>query len=571
MEAASAVPATEASATDPGDGRTDDVADVYDAIGHGAFQRHVLLFGVLASLVLLSHTLSYRLVARPVDHWCRPPADLAELPAGAWKNAAIPLLADGTFSQCTVYDPPIPDIVSSERHEVPCDDWQYDTASRDESIISEWDLVCSRAWMVPLSLAVYMCGGLLCVPVSGIAADRWGRKPVVNASVATLLLAGLGCAWATSYSLFVTSRFVVSGAISSATIVAFILLYEVTGAKRRVLFAVVYTAFGPVFYPVVYRLISLYRLNRKTTYMVLILPASLLVCGHYLIEESPSWLLARWKTRAAEEVVLLAAAANGIPAEKTQRAFRLVRERLRKEDQARESTLVLSPSTFVRKAVLRRDSLSVMLCWFTTFFVFYGINFRRMYTESFAEEQTFLALQITFLGAAYWSMRRWGQRDTLCALICLVCALSAARGILRPSVSAVDVAGVIRRALATLVLCVCHTHTAEVFPTRVRSMGMCMSYAFGRVGALSASFVVHSSGPTWDSVLAAVGFATWCVLLLTRDASKISFSRSPPVAVTTEEPGGHRAAQSKAEEPPKMLRKTSVVSFSIADVKGIAK
>ncbi|KAK8784877.1 hypothetical protein V5799_008761 [Amblyomma americanum] len=77
---------------------------VYIVIGHGRYQYRVLLCGILATTVSLLHILSDQLLVRPVDHWCRPPDDLRDLSADAWKNMSIPVGADVTFSKCTTYD-----------------------------------------------------------------------------------------------------------------------------------------------------------------------------------------------------------------------------------------------------------------------------------------------------------------------------------------------------------------------------------------------------------------------------------------------------------------------------------
>ncbi|XP_075539777.1 solute carrier family 22 member 7-like [Dermacentor variabilis] len=358
------------------------ISGLHDVIGHGAFQWRVLLFGILSTLVLLCHALSYRLVARPVDHWCRPPNDLAgQLPDGAWKNVAI--------YRCSPTH-----LMNYTRKEVQCDAWQYDTTSQQDSIVSQWDLVSGGPWLVPFSSAVYMSVAIMCVPVSGIAADRWGRKHVINAWVATLLVAGVGCVGATSYSLFVTSRFVVSAAKGSIMVIALILLYEVTCKERRLLFVVMFASCSTVLLPIVYQLIELCRLNWRTIQMVLMLPTSLLVFCTYLLEESPSWLLASWKARAAEQVVLQAAAVNGVPAQKTSEAFHALRERLERLDVARESTFVLLPSAFVQEALLCCTTLPVELCWFTTFFGFYGINLRGVsaVASTAMEDELFVAL-----------------------------------------------------------------------------------------------------------------------------------------------------------------------------------
>ncbi|KAH7945533.1 hypothetical protein HPB49_012105 [Dermacentor silvarum] len=89
----------------------DNCADVQESIhimlGHGPYQRRVLLCSIMSVIVAVLQALSDRLTSRPVDHWCRPPDDLSGLSADAWKNMSIPVEADGSFSKCTMYDPAV--------------------------------------------------------------------------------------------------------------------------------------------------------------------------------------------------------------------------------------------------------------------------------------------------------------------------------------------------------------------------------------------------------------------------------------------------------------------------------
>ncbi|KAH7961332.1 hypothetical protein HPB52_007937 [Rhipicephalus sanguineus] len=113
-------------------------------LGNGRYQIRVLVASVLATAMMLIQVLAYEVIGRPVDHWCRPPADLRDMPANVWRNAAIPVDVDGHFSQCTIYDPPIAENGTEERDVLECREWDYDSGGRADSVISRWDLVCGR-------------------------------------------------------------------------------------------------------------------------------------------------------------------------------------------------------------------------------------------------------------------------------------------------------------------------------------------------------------------------------------------------------------------------------------------
>ncbi|KAH7959259.1 hypothetical protein HPB49_009687 [Dermacentor silvarum] len=83
---------------------------LYAILGHGAFQRRIMACSLLSMVVLLCHSLAYRAIASPVDHWCARPAIFGAMSVQLWRNAAIPVESDGSFSRCTVYDPPLPPV-----------------------------------------------------------------------------------------------------------------------------------------------------------------------------------------------------------------------------------------------------------------------------------------------------------------------------------------------------------------------------------------------------------------------------------------------------------------------------
>ncbi|XP_065296062.1 solute carrier family 22 member 7-like isoform X2 [Dermacentor albipictus] len=360
---------------------------LYAILGHGAFQRRIMACSLLSMVVLLCHSLAYRAIASPVDHWCARPAAFGAMPVPLWRNVAIPVESDGSFSQCTVYEPPVPadDALDHTRHAVPCESWEYATAFRNRSIVSEWDLVCERRRLVQLSSAAYMAGAMLCVPIVGLLSDRTGRKPVITGSVSALILAAIVCSTTHSFVVFVLSRMVVSAMSSAAQVLSFILLYEVTGPDRRAAYALLATGTGIMLMPVVLELLAAAQFSWPATQLLLLMPTVSLVYSHYLLEESPSWLLATWRLKRAEEALLVAARRNGLVVEKAARFFRKLKAEMRRHAHAHlaataaeairsDANKTAGSDSMVAEFLSGRRAVSVFLAWFTVMFCFYGIQ-----------------------------------------------------------------------------------------------------------------------------------------------------------------------------------------------------
>ncbi|XP_077507785.1 solute carrier family 22 member 16-like [Amblyomma americanum] len=252
-------------------------------LGHGPYQRRILWCGIIGSAAALLQYTSYQLIGRPVDHWCRPPVELGHLSADAWKNRSIPIEADGSFSKCTMFDPTMDDTGPGNRTIVRCHDWDYDIADNSDSIVSQFDLVCSREFLYPLSSLLSSLGYAILSPVAGFASDRVGRKPV-TLFVAFLMFFGLiSCSVARTFTSFLVNRVLIMAAANSAYLLTFILLYEGTGPTRRWCFLMLHTALvGTLVTPSV-QIVALLRPRWILAHGLLITPAAMFVVSCFLL------------------------------------------------------------------------------------------------------------------------------------------------------------------------------------------------------------------------------------------------------------------------------------------------
>ena len=75
------------------------------------------------------------------------------------------------------------------------------------SVMSEWHLVCDRAWMGPMIMSMFMAGVMVGAIVLGSTADRIGRRKTLSLTFTTMILANLAGAYATNYVTYVFLRF----------------------------------------------------------------------------------------------------------------------------------------------------------------------------------------------------------------------------------------------------------------------------------------------------------------------------------------------------------------------------
>ncbi|XP_037514970.1 solute carrier family 22 member 7 [Rhipicephalus sanguineus] len=411
--------------------------NVYAILGHGNFQRRLLFTGMLSVVVLLLHAFANFLIGRDVDHWCRPPDDLSHVSREAWRNVAIPIEADGSLSQCTVYHPamPTPDDAGELRTVIPCYHWDYDTQDVSDSIVSRWDLVCNKRWLYKFTTVANMLGATLLVPAAGFVSDRIGRQLAIMGSVLCLLASSVACSVAQTFLMFLVTRFFVSAASCSVQVLMFILIYEVTGNQNRATYGVLDTALGTTLVPPALHVLSY----------------SGAPLGHGPLGTAAAHVHARFLVLPSRRVPHLAS---------------------------------LHGKSTCRGGSRRGSSDYVNLAY-------YGLVLQNTDTGHIWRT-IHMVVQALLYASVCWYISDHGQRETLSILLAFLCAsaivhAAASATMAAPVSSAV---ALVVESLASAALSVNYGYTAEVFPTTVRSIGLTISYAFGRMGVITASVIV---------------------------------------------------------------------------------
>ncbi|KAK8765959.1 hypothetical protein V5799_007258 [Amblyomma americanum] len=464
--------------------------NVYAILGHGRFQHSVLVFTTLTVIVLLLHAFAYLLIGRPVDHWCQPPSEFRDWPVEQWRNVAIPVLADGSFSRCTVYSPPVPDDDLEERREVACNRWDYNATHVGDRVVSMWDLVCEHQWLYSISSSVYIMGPLCLVPVAGIIADRVGSTPVVLASAASMLLASMAASTTKALDAFLMARFIISAAISATNVLNFIVLYEVTGNEHQALYIFLANIVGTTVPPVLYSLLSLLHPSWRLSHALFVAASAIVVLACcYSLEESPVWQLVTWRIRQAESTVLHVAKYNGVDGVKARATFRALKRQLEKGETASGAGTSASETIFLSTS-FRRRAVSIILSWFGVNFAYYASRMDRMNFEAHWEVSAYL-FKILLLIALYYSLKNLGQRFTLSVVLALLSVCGAFQTVsyeLKLSF-AMPFSTLMVLTATTAAMCVNYTYAGEVVPTAIRSVGFCISYSVGRVGVLLVTLI----------------------------------------------------------------------------------
>ncbi|XP_054930259.1 solute carrier family 22 member 7-like [Dermacentor andersoni] len=452
--------------------------NVYVILGHGRYQRIILVSTFVAATVVLLQSFAYYLIGRPVDHWCQPPDDLRHLGVQGWKNVAIPVLADGSFSKCTGED-------QDERSVVPCNRWDYDTEKDGESIVSMWNLVCTRDWLYSVSKSTFGLAPMLFVPIAGIAADRVGRRPVLSTCAISTLLGSLVAAASPSAGIFILSRLVTAAMASATMLMALTVLYEVTGNEHRATYILTASGIAMLVTSPLVQLLSTLKPRWVLSQALLVTVTAIMVSWCYYLHQSPVWQIAAWRLRAAEFTVLRAARMNGIEAHKATATFQALKQQLLKRD-TNTMTVTAGTSSILRSASLRRRAFSALVTWFSVSFALYASGLGAPLEELWALA-SFLCNGLILI-IAFYGMKQRGHRVTLSGLLAFLGASSVLQMVLShwTWVAVLPLPRIMMSSASAIAMFLNYAYTAEVYPTTIRSLGLCLSYSFGRLGMLLA-------------------------------------------------------------------------------------
>ncbi|XP_077523241.1 solute carrier family 22 member 7-like [Amblyomma americanum] len=503
--------------------------------GHGVFQRLILLCTLLSVFCTILHAEASSNLARPVDHWCRPPAAYANLPPETWKNASIPVELDGSYSGCFRYEPPfVPQSTNSSRDSretVPCDaGWDY-AASTRVSIVGEWNLVCDRRWLMSVLTACYMAGSLLIMPFVGTAADRLGRRPVLGFSLSILIVSGILLAFSSTLFMFASLRFFISASAGSLVVISIVQLFEVTDSSRRVLYCSIAVTGGFSAAHVYGELVYDWVYDWSLIQLFCMVPTGLLIGAVYFVEESPCWLLATFRIKRAAEVVMSAARMNGADMLLVGKRLEVIRQEARKARAEAtmttgEGMLEASPAELFTNRALRNETLVIYGCWFLANSFSYRLRASR---EDRVVYRALVALAIPTVAANVFLLSTKGRRlSTALSLVLLGSVMASLAGVsfFVPGsgdilssrlMTAVLVAELLAVDLAVISL---YVITVEMYPTVLKGCGISLGYMCGRLGATLAPFVetIESSSvrgtvlAVASLLLVAFGALAWVVL-----------------------------------------------------------
>ncbi|KAM9798098.1 LOW QUALITY PROTEIN: solute carrier family 22 member 2 [Neosynchiropus ocellatus] len=439
--------------------------------------------------------------------------------------------------------------------------WEYDYEGR-RSFVTEFDLVCSDAWLVDMFQATLNIGFLIGSIAIGYLADRFGRKS--SFLMASLLngVAGILVAVAPNYLALLILRLLYGFGVKSGWVAGYVLITEIVGVEYRRTVGVVYQMFfsvGILLLP----LLAYFITDWRWLQVVITMPYILFLSYYWFIPESPRWLLSQNKKAAAVKITEAMAKENRQTLSKKIESL--------SDDNA--ESLTASFMDLIRTPKMRKHTFILSFNWFTSAVVYQGLIMRLGILEGNVYVDFLISGLVEFPAAflILFTIERIGRRlpfataNFVAGVSCFITAFipdSESSQVTAPDPPQLTLrpAGVLW--LKTLVACIGRlgiTMTfemvvfvnTELYPTFVRNLGVSVCSTLCDVGGIVAPFLLYRLAVIWLElpliIFGSLAFVAGGLVLMLPE------TRGVPLPDTIEDIEFPERAKQRAAQAPQQL------------------
>ncbi|XP_077360392.1 solute carrier family 22 member 4-like isoform X2 [Festucalex cinctus] len=378
--------------------------------------------------------------------------------------------------------------LSSLEQEDCADGWVYSTDVYQSTVVSQFDLVCNQRWKQPLTATIFFLGVLVGSFFSGVLADRFGRKPVLFATIIIQVVFSVAQIAAPSWEVFCLLLFCTGLGNISNYVSCYVLGTEILTGNARVVYASMGVCLGFALGYMTLPLFAYFLRSWKTLLLVIGLPGLFYIPLWWILPESPMWLLSQGRVTEAEAIVKKAAEMNRVVA--PEKIFGNSKLHANEEIQV-ESYTVLD---LVKKRSTAITTILLCWVWFTLSICYFGLSLNTSQLHSDPYISCFLSavVEVPAYTSCSLAIRYLPRRLAVTVVfltvgLALFCIQLVPRSIVGLAV-ALEMLGKFGATAGTSLL---FAFTAELYPTGLRNTASGTCVMVSRTGSCIAPFVIQ--------------------------------------------------------------------------------
>lgn len=368
---------------------------------------------------------------------------------------------------------------------LPRNAWSH-TESSDFSIVTQFDLVCGKEWLVHLASSMTFVGWAFGSVVFGWLADNFGRRHVLFSSYFVMILVSLMSIFSPSVVVFIVSRGIVGICMGGTFLMLMVMATELVGPKYRpvtVITLTIVNAFGTCSLSLAANFIRDWRL----LFMCCTLPFLPVVLFWKFVPESCRWLVSKQKTQEYKSVVKKMARMNKKQF-KWSESFNLI-----KAPNTRKSSYL----ELVQDRNILLKTLSQGYAWFAVVLVYFGLFLASSDLGVGSVYVNFILIAIVDLPGSFLAMyvcKNIGRKTAvvysmlaggLCCLAVAFLPRSGDMGVLRL------VVGLLGKFCISLSFDSFYTWSLELYPTHIRAVSSGYLQVNARIGGAAAPWIAQ--------------------------------------------------------------------------------
>ncbi|KAK5858887.1 hypothetical protein PBY51_002997 [Eleginops maclovinus] len=295
------------------------------------------------------------------------------------------------------------------------DGWSYSKDVYQSTLVSEFDLVCSDEWKQPFTATVYFIGVLFGSFFSGQLSDRFGRKPVLFATMAVQTFFSFIQVFATSWTMFTILLFFNGLGQMSNFVAALVLGSEIMTGNVRILFSSLGSCLGFAVGYMILPLVAYFLRDWKSLTLASSLPGLLYLPLWSFIPESPRWLLSQGKVEEAEAILRKAAKWNKV------KVPNIIFQDYSGNEKKPEPKEKANVTVLLRNGSIRTTTLVFCFVFFTSSTGYYGLslNTAQLHADPFISCFISAAVEVPAYISS-WLILRYFPADRLSSLPCFL-------------------------------------------------------------------------------------------------------------------------------------------------------